>query len=50
MKQVKYKEFNLIYDYTKYSWIITTNTGELIGSFSNIDKAKFFIDCLIING
>lgn len=50
MKQLKYKEFNLIYDYTKYSWVITTNTGELIGSFTNIDKAKIFIDYLINNG
>jgi hypothetical protein len=45
MKTV-YKDLVLFYEYTTYSWIVTTKTGETIGFFSNMDKAKSFIDSI----
>lgn len=47
MKQTSYRNLLLHYDYTTYAWIISTKTGELIGSFTDIDKAKSFIDNLL---
>lgn len=50
MKTVNYKGLSLNYDYIKYAWLISTEAGELIGMFSNLDKAKQFIDSLASSG
>jgi hypothetical protein len=50
MKQIDYKGLLLNYDYIKYSWLISTKTGELVARFTNLDTAKKFIDSLLSNG
>lgn len=46
MSVLNYRDLLIHYDYVIYSWVISTPTGEVIGSFTNIDKAKKFIDDL----